>query len=407
MIKINENYLKLQASYLFSDIAKRVSAFQKEHPETKVIKLGIGDVTRGLPPACVKAFHKAVDEMAEDTSFRGYGPEQGYDFLRSAIAENDFRARDAEIADDEIFVSDGAKCDTANIQELFDTDITVAIPDPVYPVYLDTNVMAGRTGAYADGRFEGIVYLEATRDNGFVPRLPQQKVDLIYLCFPNNPTGSTISRDELKTWVDYARHNKALILFDAAYEAFIGDAALPKSIFEVEGAREVAIEFRSFSKSAGFTGTRCAYTVVPKECRAFDARGNSHNLHSLWNRRHCTKFNGVSYPVQRAAEAVYSDEGKVQTAELISYYLENAELICTEIEKLGYSYDGGRNSPYIWVDGQRDSWSFFDMLLEKAGVVCTPGAGFGTCGEGYIRISAFNSYENVAEAMSRIARQLK
>lgn len=407
MIKINENYLKLQASYLFSDIAKRVSAFQRENPEINVIKLGIGDVTRGLPPVCVKAFHKAVDEMAEDSSFRGYGPEQGYDFLRRAIAENDFQARGAEIAEDEIFVSDGAKCDTGNIQELFSKDITVAIPDPVYPVYLDTNVMAGRTGNYTDGRFDGIVYLEATRENGFVPQLPQQKVDLIYICFPNNPTGSTATREELKTWVDYARDNKALILFDAAYESFIRDNSLPKSIYEVEGAREVAIEFRSFSKSAGFTGTRCAYTVVPKDCRAFDALGHSQSLHSLWNRRHCTKFNGVSYPVQRAAEAVYSDEGKAQTAELISYYLRNADLICREIEALGYTYDGGRNSPYIWVDGQRDSWSFFDMLLNKAGVVCTPGAGFGSCGEGYIRISAFNSYENVKEAMARIARQLQ
>ncbi|HKJ65934.1 MAG TPA: LL-diaminopimelate aminotransferase, partial [Desulfopila sp.] len=268
MIKINENYLKLQASYLFSDIAKRVATFQKENPEIDVIKLGIGDVTRGLPPACVKAFHKAIDEMAEDSSFRGYGPEQGYDFLRRAIAENDFQARGAEIAEDEIFVSDGAKCDTGNIQELFSKDITVAIPDPVYPVYLDTNVMAGRTGKYTDGRFEGIVYLEATKDNGFVPQLPQQKVDLIYICFPNNPTGSTATREELKTWVDYARDNKALILFDAAYESFIRDNSLPKSIYEVEGAREVAIEFRSFSKSAGFTGTRCAYTVVPKNCRA-------------------------------------------------------------------------------------------------------------------------------------------
>lgn len=407
MIKINENYLKLQASYLFSDIAKRVSAFQRENPEINVIKLGIGDVTRGLPPVCVKAFHKAVDEMAEDSSFRGYGPEQGYDFLRRAIAENDFQARGAEIAEDEIFVSDGAKCDTGNIQELFSKDITVAIPDPVYPVYLDTNVMAGRTGNYTDGRFDGIVYLEATRENGFVPQLPQQKVDLIYICFPNNPTGSTATREELKTWVDYARDNKALILFDAAYESFIRDNSLPKSIYEVEGAREVAIEFRSFSKSAGFTGTRCAYTVVPKDCRAFDAQGHSQSLHSLWNRRHCTKFNGVSYPVQRAAEAVYSDEGKAQTAELISYYLRNADLIRREIEALGYTYDGGRNSPYIWVDGQRDSWSFFDMLLNKAGVVCTPGAGFGSCGEGYIRISAFNSYENVKEAMARIARQLQ
>ncbi len=407
MITINENYLKLQASYLFSDIAKRVAAFQEYNPETDVIKLGIGDVTKGLPQACVKAFHQAVDEMAEDSSFRGYGPEQGYDFLREAIAQNDFQARGADISADEIFVSDGAKCDTGNIQELFTQDITIAIPDPVYPVYLDTNVMAGRTGQFRDGRYEGIVYLDATKENGFVPHIPKEKVDLIYLCFPNNPTGSTISSADLKNWVDYAQENKALILFDAAYEAFIRDASLPKSIFEIEGAREVAIEFRSFSKSAGFTGTRCAYTVVPKECRAYDSQGVIHQIHEFWNRRHCTKFNGVSYPVQRAAAAVYSDEGKTQTTELIQYYLRNADLICREMDALGYTYDGGKNSPYIWIDGKRDSWEFFDMLLNEAGVVCTPGAGFGSCGEGYIRISAFNSYENVQEAMRRISQKLK
>jgi LL-diaminopimelate aminotransferase len=407
MITINDNYLKLQASYLFSDIAKRVASFQDNNPDQKVIKLGIGDVTKGLPQACVEAFHKAVDEMAADSSFRGYGPEQGYSFLREAIAVNDFQSRGADISADEIFISDGAKCDTGNIQEIFSNNITVAIPDPVYPVYLDTNVMAGRTGTYSNGRYEGIIYLDATRENGFVPELPQQNVDLIYLCFPNNPTGSTISREDLKTWVDYARDNKALILFDAAYEAFIRDESLPKSIFEIEGAREVAIEFRSFSKSAGFTGTRCAYTVVAKECRAFDKNGNIQHIHGLWNRRHCTKFNGVSYPVQRAAEAVYSEAGKVQTRELINYYLRNADCICEEIEALGYQYDGGKNSPYIWVDGRRDSWEFFDMLLNKAGVVCTPGAGFGKCGAGYIRISAFNSHENVDEAMARIRKQLQ
>lgn len=407
MITINDNYLKLQASYLFSDIARRVAAFQEKNPDLEVIKLGIGDVTKGLPQACVEAFHKAVDEMAEDSSFRGYGPEQGYSFLREAIAVNDFHSRGADISADEIFISDGAKCDTGNIQEIFSNDITIAIPDPVYPVYLDTNVMAGRTGSYSDGRYDGIVYLEATRDNNFVPELPELKVDLIYLCFPNNPTGSTISKNDLQTWVDYARANNALILFDAAYEAFIRDDSLPKSIFEIDGAREVAIEFRSFSKSAGFTGTRCAYTVVSKDCRAFDNKGNIQHIHSLWNRRHCTKFNGVSYPVQRAAEAVYSDAGKAQTAELINYYLRNADKICEEIEALGYKYDGGKNSPYIWVDGKRDSWEFFDMLLNKAGVVCTPGAGFGKCGEGYIRISAFNSHENVDKAMARIRQELQ
>jgi len=406
MIKINENYRKLQASYLFSDIAKRVTAFQENNPDTKVIKLGIGDVTRSLPGACIQAFHGAVDEMADDTTFRGYGPEQGYEFLRSAIAKHDFQARGADISKDEIFISDGAKCDTGNIQEIFSNDAIIAIPDPVYPVYLDTNVMAGRTGDFNNGRFDGIVYLDATKENGFVPNLPEKKVDLIYLCFPNNPTGSIISKAELKKWVDYARDNKALILFDAAYEAFIRDNDLPKSIFEIESAREVAIEFRSFSKSAGFTGTRCAYTVVPQECRAFDSQGNTQRVYDLWSRRHNTKFNGVSYPVQRAAEAIYSESGKAQGAELINYYLRNADRIREVIEQLGYSYDGGEHSPYVWIDGKRDSWEFFDMLLNKAGVVCTPGAGFGTCGEGYIRISAFNSYENVDEAMSRISRHL-
>ncbi|MEE4241669.1 MAG: LL-diaminopimelate aminotransferase [Desulfopila sp.] len=407
MITINENYLKLQSSYLFSDIAKRVAHFQEANPQTNIIKLGIGDVTRGLPPACISAFHNAVDEMADDSSFRGYGPEQGYEFLRQAIAVNDFHTRGANISADEIFISDGAKCDTGNIQELFAQDIVVAIPDPVYPVYLDTNVMAGRSGKVENGRYNGIVYLNATKENGFVPQLPEKKVDLIYLCFPNNPTGSTITKDELKTWVDYAQENKALLLFDAAYEAFIRDETLPKTIYEIEGAREVAIEFRSFSKSAGFTGTRCAFTIVPKECRAFDEDGNKHFLHPLWNRRHSTKFNGVSYPVQRAAEAVYSEEGKTQTADLIQYYLRNADRICDEMEVLGYDYVGGKNSPYIWIDGRSKSWDFFDMLLNKAGVVCTPGAGFGSCGEGYIRISAFNSYNKVEEAMKRIHSVLK
>ena len=406
MITINEHYLKLQASYLFSDIAGRVAAFQEKNPDKDIIKLGIGDVTRGLTRSSIDAFHKAVDEMADDTTFRGYGPEQGYGFLREAIAANDFQSRGADISADEIFVSDGAKCDTGNIQELFTRDIKIAIPDPVYPVYLDTNVMAGRTGEFADGRYKGLVYLDSTKENNFVPSLPGENVDLIYLCFPNNPTGSTITREELKTWVDYARDHKALILFDAAYEAFIRDESLPKSIYEIEGAKEVAIEFRSFSKSAGFTGTRCAYSVVPKECAAYDSKGNKQLLHSLWNRRHCTKFNGVSYPVQRAAEATYSEDGKIQTKELTDYYMKNADLICRTIADLGYDHAGGQNSPYIWIDGGMDSWEFFDMLLNKTGVVCTPGAGFGKCGNGYIRISAFNSYENVEIAMARVTDTL-
>lgn len=403
MITINEHYLKLQASYLFSDIAKRVAAFQKNNPEKDIIKLGIGDVTKGLPPAAIKAFHEAIDEMASDATFKGYGPEQGYEFLREAIAENDFRSRGADISADEIFVSDGAKCDTGNIQELFTHDIRIAIPDPVYPVYLDTNVMAGRTGFFENGRYQGIVYLEGTKANNFVPALPTEDVDLIYLCFPNNPTGATISKAELQTWVDYARQHKALILFDAAYESFIRDESLPKSIFEIEGAREVAIEFRSLSKSAGFTGTRCAFTVVPKECVAYDRAGNKHFIHGLWNRRHCTKFNGVSYPVQRAAAAIYSEEGKTQAKALIDYYMANADVVCATMDRLGYEYVGGKNSPYIWVDGKMDSWAFFDRLLATAGVVCTPGAGFGKCGNGYIRISAFNSHEKVKEAMARLS----
>ena len=406
MLKINENYLKLQASYLFSDIAKRVASFQEQHPDKDIIKLGIGDVTKPLPGACIKAFHTAVDEMGTESGFHGYGPEQGYEFLRQAIAENDFQARGAKIAADEIFVSDGAKCDTGNIQELFSIDARVAIPDPVYPVYLDTNVMAGRTGTFADGRYQGITYLDSTHANNYVPDLPAEPVDLIYLCFPNNPTGSTISKEQLKIWVDYAKENKALILFDAAYEAFIRDDSLPHSIYEIEGAREVAIEFRSFSKNAGFTGTRCAYTVVPKECTAYDSAGNRQSVHPLWNRRHCTKFNGVSYPVQRAAEAVYSDEGKAQVRELVGSYLKNGDLIARVIGELGFDYVGGDNSPYIWIRSDRDSWKFFDMLLNRAGVVCTPGAGFGKCGQGYIRLSAFNSYENVERAMERIRQAL-
>lgn len=406
MIKINENYQKLQASYLFIDIARRVSSFQNDNPGKELIKLGIGDVTRALPNACIEAFHKGVDEMADDSTFRGYGPEQGYDFLREKIAAADFKARGADISADEIFVSDGAKCDNGNIQEIFAQDIKIAIPDPVYPVYVDTNVMAGRTGNYNNGRYEGLVYLESTRENNYIPDLPAEPVDLIYLCYPNNPTGATITKEQLKSWVDYARKNKSIILYDAAYEAFIRDDNIPRSIYEIEGAKEVAIEFRSFSKTAGFTGTRCAYTVVPKECAGYDNKGEKHLVHGLWNRRHGTKFNGVSYPVQKAAEAVYSEAGKAQIRELADYYLNNAQLILQEMTSLGFDCVGGENSPYIWIDGKRDSWDFFDLLLNKAGVVCTPGSGFGRCGEGYIRISAFNNYDNVKQAMARIKKAL-
>jgi len=406
MIRLNENYLKLKSSYLFADIAKRVNTFQEADPDREIIRLGIGDVTRELPGVCVDAFHKAVDEMAVESTFRGYGPEQGYAFLREKVARFDFQERGAEVAADEIFISDGAKCDSGNFQELFADDITIALPDPVYPVYVDTNVMAGRTGPFTDGRYEGFVYLDGTKENGFVPSIPETHVDCIYLCFPNNPTGSVATHAQLKEWVDYAKKEKALILFDAAYAAFIRDESIPVSIFEIEGAREVAVEFRSFSKTAGFTGTRCAYTVVPKECLIYDAGGTAHPLHQFWNRRHTTKFNGVSYPVQRAAEAIYIGEGPQQIRTLTDYYMNNASLIRERMTALGYECFGGTNAPYIWIDGKADSWEFFDLLLQKAGVVCTPGSGFGKCGNGYIRISAFNDPKKVETAMDRIAEAL-
>ncbi|MCP4024100.1 MAG: LL-diaminopimelate aminotransferase [Desulfobacteraceae bacterium] len=407
MIRTNENYSKLKASYLFSDIAKRVDEYQKNNPEANIIRLGIGDVTKALPKECIKGFHAGVDEMADDATFRGYGPEQGYDFLRQKIAQHDFQSRGANIHADEIFVSDGAKCDTGNFQELFANDIKIAIPDPVYPVYLDTNVMAGRTGTFENGRYQGLIYMDCLKENHFLPKLPDEPVDLIYLCFPNNPTGATATKEELALWVDYAKENRALILFDAAYEAYIRDDELPRTIYEIKGARQVAVEFRSYSKTAGFTGTRCGYTVVPKECMIYDANGDAVFLHSMWTRRHTTKFNGVSYPVQKAAEAIYSDQGKVQVKALVDYYLKNADIVRQTVTELGFDYVGGKNSPYIWVDGKgRDSWEFFDLLLKKASVVCTPGAGFGKCGQNYIRISAFNSHENVQLAMKRLKETL-
>ena len=406
MITMNEHYSKLQASYLFSDIARRVQQFQTTHPERDIIRLGIGDVTMPLPDACVQAFHRAVDEMAAAATFRGYGPEQGYDFLRTAIARSDFTSRGVSVDTDEIFISDGAKCDTCNFQELFAHDTVIAVPDPVYPVYVDTNVMAGRTGTWQNGRYDGLVYLECTAANNFVPALPRQPVDLIYLCYPNNPTGATATREQLRTWVAYARDNHALILFDAAYESFIRDEALPHSIFEIDGADEVAVEFRSFSKNAGFTGVRCAYAVVPKKCRIFATDGEPVGLHDLWLRRQSTKFNGVSYPVQRAAEAVYSPEGARQVRNLTDGYLRNAALVRERMGALGFACTGGTNSPYIWIDCKSTSWDFFDRLLNSAAVVCTPGAGFGSCGEGYVRISAFNDYSRVEEAMDRIAAAL-
>lgn len=406
MIRINENYLKLHASYLFADIARRVQAHQEANPDAKIIKLGIGDVTEPLPQACRDAFHRAVDDLGRRESFHGYGPEQGYPFLREAIAQHDFQNRGADVSADEIFVSDGSKCDSGNIQEIFAGDITIAVPDPVYPVYVDTNVMAGRTGRFVEGRYENLVYLESTPENGYLPNLPDQPVDLIYLCFPNNPTGATATADHLRQWVDYARKNGAVILFDAAYESFIRDDSLPHSIFEIEGARETAIEFRSFSKNAGFTGTRCAFTVVPKELTAKDASGGGQSVHSLWSRRQSTKFNGVSYPVQRAAAAVYTPEGRREISQLTDYYLGNARIIREKIASFGYECAGGENSPYIWINTGGDSWEFFDLLLNKAGVVCTPGVGFGNCGQGHIRLSAFNNRESITEALDRISSVL-
>lgn len=401
MVKINENYLKLQNSYLFSTIAKKVADFQEKQPDKKVIKLGIGDVTLPIIPAVVKAMHRAVDEMGEKESFRGYGPEQGYDFLREKIVEWDYKKRGISIEKEEIFVSDGAKCDTGNFQELFDTNNTIAITDPVYPVYLDSNVMAGRTGKFDNKtqKFDKVVYMPVTEENGFIPELPKEKVDLIYLCLPNNPTGTVLSKKELKKWVDYAKENKALILFDAAYEAFIVEKDVPHSIYEIEGAKEVAIEFKSFSKTAGFTGIRCAYTVVPKEIQI-----NGISLNQLWNRRQCTKFNGVPYVTQRGAEAVYTEEGQKQIGENIDYYRENARIIRQGLEKAGYTVYGGINAPYIWlkVPTGLTSWEFFDKLLEEKNIVGTPGSGFGPSGEGYFRLTAFGSRENTIEAMERI-----
>lgn len=404
MIKINENYLNLQDSYLFSTIAKKVAEFQEKNPDKKVIKLGIGDVTLPIAPKMVEAIHKAADEMAVKESFRGYGPEQGYDFLREKIVEFDYKKRGIDIEKDEIFVSDGAKCDTANIQELFDEDNIIAITDPVYPVYLDTNVMAGRSGKFnkETGKFEKVVYMPVKAENNFIPEFPKEKVDIIYLCLPNNPTGTVLNKEELKKWVDYAIENEAIILFDSAYEAFISEENVPHSIYEIEGAKKVAIEFRSFSKTAGFTGVRCAYTVVPKELKIGDI-----SLNKLWNRRQCTKFNGVPYITQRAAEAVYTEEGQKQIKENIAYYMNNAKIIREGLKEAGYTVYGGINAPYIWlkVPNGMTSWEFFDKLLEEKNIVGTPGSGFGPSGEGYFRLTAFGSYENTIEAIERIKKK--
>jgi LL-diaminopimelate aminotransferase len=405
----NENYLKLKAGYLFPEIARRVKTFCEENPDARVIRLGIGDVTEPLPPAITEAMRRAVEEMGQRETFRGYGPEQGYEFLREAIAEHDFRSRGCDISPDEIFVSDGSKCDTGNILEIFGPGNRIAVTDPVYPVYVDTNVMAGNTGpANESGEFEGLVYLKASAESGFNPPLPEEKVDIIYLCSPNNPTGTALTRTQMEEWVSYARNNGSVLLFDAAYEAFIQDPEIPHSIYEIPGAREVAIEFRSFSKLAGFTGVRCAFTVIPSDLEARTQDGRPVKLHALWTRRHTTKFNGVSYITQRGAEAVYSPEGRQQTREIIAFYLENARIIRETLQEAGLTVFGGVNAPYVWVEtpGRMPSWEFFDGLLKRAHVVCTPGSGFGAAGEGYIRISAFNSRENVQEAMRRVRQAL-
>ena len=404
MANINENYQKLPGSYLFAEIARRVSAYTAEHPEKKLIKLGIGDVTQPLCPAVIEAMHKAVDEMGKKETFRGYGPEQGYDFLRTAILKHDFLARGVDLSMDEIFVSDGAKSDCGNIGDIFSRDNIVAVCDPVYPVYVDTNAMAGRAGEYLQDRemWSNIYYMPTTAENGFVPELPRTHVDLIYLCSPNNPTGTALNREQLKVWVDYANENDAVILFDAAYEAFITEDGIPHSIYEIPGAKTCAIEFHSFSKTAGFTGNRCAYTVVPKE---LIRQGQS--LNAMWNRRHTTKFNGVAYVVQRGAEAVYSPQGQQQVKATIAFYQENARVIREGLTAAGLEVYGGVNSPYVWFKTPTDSWSFFDRLLTEAGVVTTPGAGFGPSGEGYIRVTAFGGAEDTKAAVERILALLK
>ncbi|MEA5566891.1 LL-diaminopimelate aminotransferase [Anabaena sp. UHCC 0399] len=405
MATINDNYLKLKAGYLFPEIARRVNAFAEAHPDAKIIRLGIGDVTEPLPEACRTAMIQAVEEMGDRSTFKGYGPEQGYAWLREKIAAQDFQARGCEIDASEIFISDGSKCDSGNILDIFGDNNIIAVTDPVYPVYVDTNVMAGHTGtANEQGEFEGLVYLPVTAENNFTAEIPTQKVDLIYLCFPNNPTGATATKEHLQAWVDYAKANNSIIFFDAAYEAYITDPALPHSIYEIPGARDCAIEFRSFSKNAGFTGTRCALTVVPKTLTGKAADGSDVELWKLWNRRQSTKFNGVSYIVQRGAEAVYSEAGQAQIKALVSFYLENAKIIREKLTAAGLDVYGGVNAPYVWVKTPNglSSWDFFDKLLNTCNVVGTPGSGFGAAGEGYFRISAFNSRENVEEAMQRI-----
>ncbi len=405
MAFINENYFKLKAGYLFPEIGRRVREFAAANPGKDIIRMGIGDVTQPLPPSIIKAFHEGVEEMGNKSTFKGYGPEQGYDFLREAIALNDFQKRDVNISKEDIFVSDGSKCDTGNIQEIFGDQNIIAICDPVYPVYADTTVMSGKTGlCQPNGYFDNIVYMPCNEESGFIPDLPSIRPDLIFLCFPNNPTGTVATRDELKKWVDYASENKCIILYDAAYEAYITDPEIPHSIYEIEGADKIAIEFRSFSKTAGFTGVRCAFTVIPDKVVAYDTHGNAYPVKPLWMRRHTTKFNGVSYPVQKAAAAIYTEQGHREIMDIVHYYLGNARILREGLQDSGYEVFGGINAPYLWVKTKNylSSWDFFDKMLNEANVVMTPGSGFGPSGEGFFRFSAFADRENVLKAISRI-----
>ena len=406
MALVNENFLKLPGNYLFSEVAKKVAAFKTAHPDADIIRLGIGDVTRPLPPASIEAMHRAVDELSRSETFRGYGPEQGYDFLIESILRHDYASRGISLSPSEVFVSDGAKSDTGNIGDILGQDNTIGVTDPVYPVYIDSNVMAGRTGDLVNGKWSNVTYMPCTAENGFIPALPEKRVDVIYLCYPNNPTGTTLTRTELKKWVDYALANEAIIMYDAAYEAYISEEDVPHSIYEIKGAKKVAIEFRSFSKTAGFTGVRCGYTVVPKEVTACTENGERVPLNHLWNRRQCTKFNGTSYVTQRGAEAVYTPEGRQQIQETIRYYMENARIMRQGLQAAGFQVYGGVNAPYIWLKTPEDttSWQFFDRLLHEVHIVGTPGVGFGPSGEGYFRLTAFGQREDTLRAMERIAK---
>ena len=409
MAKLNENFLKMPGSYLFAEVARRIAAYSAAHPDAKIIKLSIGDVTRPLAPAVIEAMHKAVSEMGVQETFHGYGPDYGYDFLVNAIREHDYASRGVQVDFDEVFISDGAKCDVGNIQELFSADAVIAVTDPVYPVYVDSNAMAGRAGEYADGKWDRLVYLPCNAENGFVPALPDKPVDVIYLCYPNNPTGTALNREQLTKWVNYARENGALIIYDAAYRAFVSTPDIPLSIYEIDGAKECAIECNSFSKTAGFTGTRCGYTIIPKTVKGRAADGSLVPFNKLWNRRHTTKFNGTAYIVQRGAAAIYTEEGQKQVKELVSYYMENARIIREGLKAAGLQAFGGVNAPYIWLKtpNNMSSWDFFDKLLHEVNIVGTPGAGFGPCGEGYFRLTAFGDAEKTRVAAQRIKTAIK